>query len=124
MSSESTSALSISAGSRGNAIVVRAVGELDYDYAPMFRRELTELWGTGAGGAPALVLDLTGLTFCDSTGLAELLWMLHRSRETGTHLVLAGANRTLRHMLATTGLLQFFELSATVEEALREEQAT
>ncbi|MEV8634852.1 STAS domain-containing protein [Streptosporangium sp. NPDC051023] len=118
MSPESANALSISSGSRGNVVVIRAVGELDYDYAPMFRRELTELWGTGP--SPSLILDLTGLTFCDSTGLAELLWTLHRSRETGTHLVLAGVNRTLRQMLATTGLLQFFELSASVEEALED----
>ncbi|GAA3107773.1 STAS domain-containing protein [Streptosporangium carneum] len=122
MSSESASALFLSSGSRGNAIVICAVGELDYDYAPMFRQELSELWGAGTGAdpSPSIILDLTGLTFCDSTGLAELLWALHRSKETGTHLVLAGANRTLRHMLTTTGLLQFFELSSSVEEALEE----
>lgn len=122
MSTEGANALFITSGSRGNAIVIRAVGELDYDYAPLFRRELTELWrtGTDAGPAPSLILDLTGLTFCDSTGLAELLWTLHRSKETGTRLILAGVNRTLRHMLTTTGLLPFFELTASVEDALKE----
>lgn len=117
MSTEGAGALFISSGSHGNAVVVRATGELDYDYAPTFRRELTGFWST-APAPSALVLDLTELTFCDSTGLAELLWMLHRSRETGTRLVLVGANRTLRHMLTTTGLLSFFELASSVEEAL------
>ncbi len=121
MSSESTSSLSILSGSGENAIVIRAVGELDYDYAPTFRRELTGFWntGTGADPSPPLILDLTDLTFCDSTGLAELLWMLHRSRETGIPLILVGANRTLLQMLTTTGLLQFFTMSASVEEALK-----
>ncbi|MFD0885651.1 STAS domain-containing protein [Streptosporangium algeriense] len=118
MSPESTSALSVSSGSHGDAVVVRAVGDLDYDYAPVFRRQLAELWTAPPTPAPRLVVDLSGLTFCDSTGLAELLWVLQRSGETGTRLVLAGANRTLRHMLATTGLLAFFELADSVEDAL------
>ncbi|MFF4413146.1 STAS domain-containing protein [Streptosporangium sp. NPDC001559] len=116
MSPESTSALSVSSGSHGDAVVVRVVGDLDYDYAPVFRRQIADLWGTSP--VPCLVIDLSGLTFCDSTGLAELLWVLQRSREAKTRLVLAGANRTLRHMLAITGLLTFFELADSVEDAL------
>ncbi|GAA2996544.1 STAS domain-containing protein [Streptosporangium longisporum] len=75
---------------------------------------------TTPAAPPCLVLDLTGITFCDSTGLAELLWNLRRSQETGTRLVVAGASRTLRHMLATTGLLAYFTMADSVEEALRE----
>jgi anti-anti-sigma regulatory factor len=76
--------------------------------------------GTTPAAPPCLILDLTGITFCDSTGLAELLWSLRRSQETGTRLVVAGASRTLRHMLATTGLLAYFTMADSVEEALRE----
>ncbi|MER7128050.1 STAS domain-containing protein [Streptosporangium saharense] len=211
MSPESKSALSVSSGSHGNATVIHAVGDLDYDYAPVFRRQLTELWatapspdantahitpptpdrstpktitpapatapvhgvttphvvntaqaasttrptdtihaagavhptetthpaqashtidtthladvasvmGANTSGISRLVIDLSGLTFCDSTGLAELLWVLQRSREAGTRLILAGTNRTLRHMLTTTGLLSFFEMTDSVEEALQ-----
>ncbi|WP_344914259.1 STAS domain-containing protein [Streptosporangium oxazolinicum] len=71
-----------------------------------------------AEAAPWLILDLEGLTFCDSTGLAELLWILRRSQETRTRLVVAGASRTLRHMMATTGLLAYFAMAASVEAAL------
>ncbi|GAA2885925.1 hypothetical protein GCM10010517_49570 [Streptosporangium fragile] len=185
MPAEGANALSISSGSRGAVIVVHASGELDYDYAPAFRRELTQIWGLGQDAAPPpplrrsrygppnlpspgsavsplpplppgipspaeilplpettspaeilslpettspaeiltppwVILDLSGLTFCDSTGLAELLWTLRRSQEAGMHLVLAGANRTLCHMLATTGLLPYFTLATSVEEALEQ----
>ncbi|MDP9863292.1 MULTISPECIES: STAS domain-containing protein [Streptosporangium] len=120
MSSEGAATLLISSGSHGDATVVRAVGELDYDYAPMFRRELAQVWSGDPGATPTLVLDLTGLTFCDSTGLAELLWILRRSQETKTDLSLAGVSRTLRHMLTTTGLLPYFTIFASVEEALRD----
>ncbi|MBB2909207.1 anti-anti-sigma factor [Streptosporangium becharense] len=70
------------------------------------------------GHAPRVILDLTELTFCDSTGLAELLWTLRRSQQAGMHLILVGPSRTLCHMLATTGLLPFFTLAASLEEAL------
>ncbi|WP_326819614.1 STAS domain-containing protein [Streptosporangium sp. NBC_01756] len=119
MSTEGAGALSISSGSHGTAMVIHAVGELDYDYAPMLRRELTQVW-SGADPMPPLILDLAGLTFCDSTGLAELLWILRRSQEGSTRLVLTGVSRTLRHMLAMTGLLSRFTVSASVEEALRD----
>ncbi|MEV6864370.1 STAS domain-containing protein [Streptosporangium subroseum] len=238
MPPEDANTLSISSGVHGTAIVVRATGELDYDYAPIFRREVTQIWGMGADAssglpaplsgpsplslpaeaisplspetpspfspeapsplspspfspetpsplspevpsplspetpsplspeapsplspetssqlspeapspispgtfssqaslfletspgtplqpetAPWLILDLAGLSFCDSTGLAELLWILRRSQETGTRLVLAGVTRTLRHMLDTTGLLPYFTMYASVEDALKE----
>ncbi|MER5645443.1 STAS domain-containing protein [Streptosporangium sp. NPDC002524] len=76
---------------------------------------------TRAQVGPWLILDLEGLTFCDSTGLAELLWLLRRSQETRTRLVLAGVSRTLRHMMATTGLLTYFTMAPSVEEALLDE---
>ncbi|MEU3163879.1 STAS domain-containing protein [Streptosporangium sp. NPDC006930] len=76
----------------------------------------------GAEVAPRLILDLEGLTFCDSTGLAELLWILRKSQETRTRLVLAGASRTLRHMMAVTGLLAHFTMATSVETALAGEE--
>ncbi|WP_433371966.1 STAS domain-containing protein [Streptosporangium sp. CA-115845] len=142
MPPEGVNALSVSAGAYEGAIVVRAIGELDYVYAPVFRREFDRFWSTGtddsplslllenppspsplvpgtrAEATPLLILDLAGLTFCDSTGLAELLRILRQSQETRTRLVVTGANRTLRHMLATTGLLSHFTMAASVEEAL------
>ncbi|MER6176907.1 STAS domain-containing protein [Streptosporangium sp. NPDC001681] len=152
MPPEGVNALSVSTGAYEGAIVVRAIGELDYDYAPVFRRELARFWGTSTDGsplspppllpenppspsplvpppfetapgtraeaAPLLILDLAGLTFCDSTGLAELLWILRQSQEARTRLVVTGVSRTLRHMLATTGLLSYFTMAASVEEAL------
>jgi len=154
MPPEGVNTLSISVGASGSAIVVRATGELDYDYAPVFRRELAQIWSTGADspsplsaippptpspllpppfeispGTPAetmplLILDLGDLTFCDSTGLAELLWILRRSQETRTRLVVTGARRPLRQMLATTGLLTYFTMAASVEEALGTKEAT
>jgi anti-anti-sigma factor len=47
------------------------VGELDIDTAPRLREDLAALASRSAGGL--LVLNLSGITFCDSTGLYTLL---------------------------------------------------
>ncbi|GGL37328.1 STAS domain-containing protein [Planomonospora parontospora] len=98
------------------ALVVQAGGELDYAHAPVFRAELTRVWETGTPAT--VVVDVTGLTFCDSAGIAELIWALNRSRDLGTRLVLAGVHGVLERILAITGLRPAFELSPTVGEAL------
>ncbi|GGS95308.1 anti-sigma factor antagonist [Planobispora rosea] len=100
-----------------SVLVVHADGELDYGHAPVFRSEMTRVW---EAGTPALVvIDVAGLTFCDSAGVAELIWSLQRSRALNTRLVLAGVHGTLERILAITGLRSAFEVSPTVEEAVQ-----
>ncbi|MEU9833553.1 STAS domain-containing protein [Streptosporangium sp. NPDC048047] len=118
MSSEGATALLISSDSYGVVTVVRTTGELDYDYAQMFQRELARALDRGSGPPGLLVLDLAGLTFCDSTGMAGLLWGMRRSREAGTRMVLAGASSALLHMLRITGLLPYFETAVSTAEAV------
>ncbi|GAA4225910.1 hypothetical protein GCM10023075_24750 [Streptosporangium album] len=64
--------------------------------------------------------DVTALTFCDSTGVSEMIASLRRSRALGARLVLAGVHGTLERILTITGLRSAFELSPSVEEALQE----
>ncbi|WP_433257052.1 anti-sigma factor antagonist [Streptosporangium sp. CA-135522] len=107
----------VSTNLHGTACVVQASGELDYGNAPIFRDEMTKVW---EAEAPATIaIDVTGLTFCDSTGVAELIVSLRRSRALSTRLVLVGVHGTLERILTITGLRSAFELSPTVEEALR-----
>ncbi|GAA3102755.1 anti-sigma factor antagonist [Streptosporangium carneum] len=102
----------------GTACVVETSGELDYHHAPVLRSEMTRVWE--AGPPPTVVIDVTALTFCDSTGVAELITNLRRSGALGTRLVLVGVHGTLERILAITGLRAAFELSPSVEEALRQ----
>ncbi|GAA3114501.1 STAS domain-containing protein [Planomonospora alba] len=106
----------VSTHRHGTALVVRAGGELDYSHAPVLRGELARIWETGPPAT--LVIDVTGLAFCDSAGIAELILALQRSRDLGTRLVLAGVHGVLERILALTGLRPAFEVSPSVEEAL------
>ena len=74
-------------------------GELDFSTAAPLRSRLREL-----DDRPA-VLDLSGLTFTDSTGLALLL----EERARGAGLRVRGANGQTRELLERTGLLDLLE---------------
>ncbi|MFI6243088.1 STAS domain-containing protein [Micromonospora sp. NPDC050795] len=77
---------------------LRLTGELDYDSAP-------ELIAAAAGlrddEAPVLV-DLTGVTLCDSSGLSALL-VVHRAAGA---IRLTGVSPQLQRMLDRTGLTE------------------
>lgn len=108
----------VSSSAHGAARVVQASGELDYRHAPVFRGEMTRIWE--AGPPATVVIDVTALTFCDSTGVAELIASLRRSNALGSRLVLTGVHGTLARILTITGLHAAFELLPSVEEALRQ----
>ncbi|MER5643912.1 STAS domain-containing protein [Streptosporangium sp. NPDC002524] len=107
----------VSSSLLGTVLVVRALGELDYQNSPVLRAEMDKAW---AAETPSMVVaDVAGLTFCDSTGVAELILALRRSRTLGIRLVLVGVHGTLERILAITGLRASFEVLASVEEALQ-----
>ncbi|WP_327040323.1 STAS domain-containing protein [Micromonospora ureilytica] len=76
---------------------LRLTGELDYDSAPDLVAAAAELRGDGE--APVLV-DLTGVTLCDSSGLSALLVV---QRAAGA-IRLIGVSAQLQRMLDRTGL--------------------
>ncbi|GAA4201531.1 STAS domain-containing protein [Streptosporangium oxazolinicum] len=107
----------VSSSLLGTVFVVRALGELDYQHSPALRAEMDKAW---ADAPSVVVADVTGLTFCDSTGVAELILALRRSRALGIRLALVGVHGTLERILTITGLRPSFEVFGSVDEALQE----
>ncbi|WP_405982154.1 STAS domain-containing protein [Streptomyces sp. NBC_00158] len=66
---------------------VTLAGELDFHTAGQVEPRLTEL---AASGRHSLVLDLTGISFCDSAGIGLFLRVHHRCHSAGTRLRLRG----------------------------------
>ena len=97
------------------ASVVRLVGELDADQTPALRRTLAEQVLTGPGH---LVLDLSGLTFLDSSGLATLLAVHKGTSAAGTSFVLAAPSAAVTKVLAIAGLRSVLTTAPSVEAAL------
>ena len=88
-------------------VVVRLHGELDMEGAPAVEDELTTLISGGAGD---VVVDLSELSFIDSTGIQCLVRAAERAEEDGGALRLRGARGQVEDVIKLTGvggLLQF-----------------
>jgi len=97
------------------AFLVSATGELDLSTVPELSRTLAGLDGLEAR---RLIVDLTDVTFIDSTALGTLLAEARSRRASGDRLVLVCDDpRTLR-TLEVTGLQAAFELHRTLRDAV------
>ena len=77
-------------------------GEIDLYTAPRLHSELVTAL---AGGGPVqIVVDMSGVEFCDSTGMNVLLAAQRRAREEGGDLELAAPRPAIRKILQVTGL--------------------
>jgi anti-sigma B factor antagonist len=102
----------------GDAVVVHVVGELDLVSAPVLDELLIEA-EAGSVAAP-LVLDLTGVTFMASAGLALLMKHDERCGAAGRALrVVANGSAVLRP-IALTGLRTVVTVMGTLADALEE----
>ena len=86
--------------------VVLVKGELDI----RTRNRLEEALGELADRGDRLVLDLSQLTFCDSTGLAGLVRLHKRAAAAGGSVVLRSPVPRVRHLLTLTGLIRLFPI--------------
>ncbi|GAA2323893.1 hypothetical protein GCM10010149_91510 [Nonomuraea roseoviolacea subsp. roseoviolacea] len=114
--------LAVSIRLHENFIVARAVGELDYASAGLLHRRLKDAWATTRSAG--LVLDLGGLTFCDSRGIGVLVMLLRQSRDQQASLVLSPLPAHLERVLTMTGVRAALQVAASVEEAIQIVQAS
>lgn len=100
------------------ACVVTLDGEVDLAVVPEVREELEAVIGAGCS---EIVLDLTEVTYADSTALGLLVWLDRRLSPLGGKLVLCGANRDVARILELSGLIGVaptISARATLAEAL------
>jgi anti-anti-sigma factor len=90
-------------------------GELDLEHAYTFDEELRRL---EEAGASKIVLDLRGLAFLDSCGLARLLAAHRRARRAGRRLVLVRGSQAVQRLFALTAVDEAFEIVGDVPAAL------
>jgi anti-sigma B factor antagonist len=98
---------------RGHLIV--ASGELDIQATPRLSTVLA-VASTSAGGR--LVLDLSEVSFIDSTALGTILKAAAQLDEAGTNLEVVAPDGPVRRLLEMTNLTQRFRVYSTREAAL------
>ncbi len=95
--------------------VLGVSGEIDVYTAPSLRERLLDL---AQQGTTRVVVDLSAVSFVDSTGLGVLVSGLKRFREAGGDLVLVVVQPQILKVLEITGLTTVFSVHATVDDAL------
>ena len=82
-------------------------GEIDIATAGRVRDALIAI---SNGGENKVVVDMTNVTFMDSTGLAALVGPLKRFRSMNGQIVLRGPTGSVRKVLELTGLTRVFTI--------------
>ncbi|MDS1271666.1 STAS domain-containing protein [Lipingzhangella sp. LS1_29] len=93
--------LKISNQSHLDCEIVAIHGEIDLYTAPHLHNELKSALDAGAR---RLVIDLSRVGFCDSTGMNVLLSVMRQAREQDGDLELAGPTPAVLKILSVTGL--------------------
>ena len=99
-----------------DVVVVVVAGDVDLGTAPDFEDELARAVESGLDAG--LVIDLTGVSFIDSTGLNALVRAFERQRLIGESLALVSDDSRVKMMLEVTRLDRVLRRYPTRDEAL------
>jgi anti-sigma B factor antagonist len=106
--------LVLAARTAGGITIAELTGELDVAGAPALRDQLLSLLRPGSS---RLVVDLSGVSFCDASGLAVLVNTGRRARLLGGFLRLAAVSPQAARALTITGLHRHLAIFPTVQAA-------
>ena len=108
--------LNISIRPRDQATVVDLDGAIDIQNSPGLRTALFEKLAQ----TPRLALNMTGIRYIDSSGIATLIEVLKKAQGLKTDFVLFGVGASVYNVLKLTNLLGVFRIADTEEAALKD----
>ena len=95
--------------------IIDVTGDIDMRTSPGLRKTLLE----SLKKTPRLVVNMRGVRYVDSSGIASLVEVFKEARNRNKRLVLFGLNATVHDVLQLTRLVKIFEIRETEEEALQ-----
>ncbi|GAA3111375.1 STAS domain-containing protein [Streptosporangium carneum] len=96
--------------------VLTVTGDIDRTSSPLLGDAIRELI---TGRRPRIVLDVAGVTFCDSNGLRTFLSGMTLTCDAGGWMRLAGVRGHFERLLRMTDLYGFFAIDPDVLGSLR-----
>ncbi|MCX4546041.1 STAS domain-containing protein [Streptomyces sp. NBC_01565] len=108
------SALTITIRSADTGPVLEIGGDLDYDQAPRLRQVVTTL---SLEPGQRLVLDLSRIQFCDSSGITALIGARNHAAAAKADIALAAVPDNTIRILRIVGLDRVFTLHPDVDTA-------
>ena len=95
--------------------VIGLGGRVTIDSSPGLRKQLHALLSRLS--PPALIIDLSELSYIDCSGIATLIEALRIARQYRTKLQLRGVRDGPRHLLEVTGLLRLFDTNGGMDHS-------
>jgi len=100
-----------------DSFVVAVGGELDLHSVEPLREELADVLERGAR---CILVDLTGVSFLESTTLAILIDAAKALRASGGHMVLVADDPRVKRIFEITGLERTFYVESSLPEGVQE----
>lgn len=100
---------------RNDISILELMGELDYHSSPELREKLTELV---LKQAPKILINLKGVDYMDSSGIATFVEAFQKTKRYQGRLVLTELTPTVRGVFEIAKLESIFEITPTFDEAL------
>lgn len=98
----------------GEATVVALLGDVDLEHSPKAR----ELLLSTVGGSRKVLVDLSGVSYIDSSGVASLVEAFQLARKKGVSFALVSVNASARRVLQLARLDKVFTILETVADGL------
>jgi anti-sigma B factor antagonist len=95
--------------------IVSPQGEIDLSRAPSLRTQLTAVQSKKP---KRLIIDLAGVPYMDSSGVATLVEAMQNARRTGGKLVLSAMQDKVRSIFEIARLDMVFTIVKTTDEGL------
>jgi anti-sigma B factor antagonist len=102
---------------RSGHVLVRAAGELDLSSAPNLTSAAEDAF---ADGYRVLLLDLSGVSFMDSTGISAVLSVDREAQERDAYAAIIAPSENALRVLEMLGVDQVLNIYDTVDAALAE----
>ena len=96
------------------SVVISFSGEVDLEHSPKAREILLDQ----VGRRRRVLVDLSGVDYIDSSGIASLVEAFQKAKKTGVGFALAAPNPAALRVLELARLDRVFRIFATVEEGL------
>ncbi len=94
--------------------IVDVAGPIDLGSSPALRKALLD----SLKGTERLAVNLTGVKYIGSSGIASLLEVLKAARDAQKRFILFGLNIEVREVLQLTRLTKIFEIFETENEVI------
>lgn len=107
--------MSVKTESKNGLIVCHVEGEIDINSSPAIKKSFDKLISTKA---PKLVINLSKVTYVDSSGLATLVEILKNMKSYGGRMRLTNLSPKIKSLFEITKLEKLFEILGDEEEAI------